>query len=225
LFGVVLFDQGAAADDSGRAPSVTMEKTFDHGTLIEHTLTRVSPPHTVSLRVSQRRTAESSGTIEQTDLAFGHQAPADAPSMTRAAFQALFAELMTAFQDKFGSERVPDSLVSGGFLGVAEMEINSAQAFRDFAPWAGDRDDPGATPQWQIHAIVLERWQTAGVFEPVIAALTRAGYVAELSGFEKLFVFKASELKTRSELEALGIPGGQKLPHPGTIAFTIKARR
>jgi hypothetical protein len=73
--------------------------------------------------------------------------------------------------------------------------------------------------------MVLERWKAAKVFEPVVAALDRAGYDAELSGFEKLFVFKADESKIRPELEALGIPGSQKLPYPGTIAFTIKARR
>lgn len=59
----------------------------------------------------------------------------------------------------------------------------------------------------------------------MIAALDRAGYEAELSGFEKLFVFKAEDSKIRPELEALGIPGGQKFPYPGTISFTIKARQ
>jgi len=63
------------------------------------------------------------------------------------------------------------------------------------------------------------------LFAPVIAALDRAGYDAELSGFEKLFVFSVDESKIRPELEALGLPGSQQFPCPGTIAFTIKANR
>jgi hypothetical protein len=222
---MVLWGQDVAADAAVGSPSVKIEKTFDQGTLIEHTLTMVHPPHTVSLHVSQRRTAEGSETIAHTYLAFRHEAPEDAALMTRVEFETAFAQLMTAFQDAFGAGQVPDSLGSGGFLGVGEMEKNSALAFRDFASWEAYLDNPAAFTQWQIHAVVLERWKAAKVFEPVIAALARAGYVAELSGFEKLFVFKASELKTGPELQALGIPGRQKYPYPGMIAFTIKARR
>jgi hypothetical protein len=145
--------------------------------------------------------------------------------MTQAEFDIVFDRLMTALQDTFGPHLYLESFGSSGFLGVKEIEKNSALAFRDFAPWAAYLENPTAFTQWQSHEMVLERWKAAEVFEPVIGALDRAGYDAELSGFEKLFVFSVDESKIRPELEALGLPGSRKLPYPGTIDFTIKARR
>jgi hypothetical protein len=225
LLGLLLCHNGVAADESGCLQPVQIEKTFDQGTLIAHTLKLVQPPHIVSLHVSQRRAAEGSDDIQQTYLMFRYETPEEAPPMTRTEFDALFGELMRALRDAFGPHLDLESLGSGGFLSVKEIEINSALAFRDFAPWAAYLENPTAFTQWQSHEMVLERWKAAKVFEPVVAALGRAGYDAELSGFEKLFVFKADKSKIRPELEALGIPGSQKLPYPGTIAFTIKARR
>ena len=60
MLGMVFLVKGGAADASDAAPSVTIEKTFDQGTLVEHTLMLVRPPHTVSLRVSQRRSISAS---------------------------------------------------------------------------------------------------------------------------------------------------------------------
>ncbi len=225
LIGLVVFQHGAAADESGHSQRVQIEKNFDQGTLITHTLRLVHQTHTVSLHLSQRRTAEGSDTIAQAHLGFRHGAPEGTPPMTQAEFDIVFERLMTALGDNFGPHLDLESLISGGFLGVKEIEKNSALAFRDFAPWADYLENPTAFTQWQSHEMVLERWKAAKVFEPVVAALDRAGYEAELSGFEKLFVFKAEESKIRPELEALGIPGSQKLPYPGTIDVTIKARR
>jgi hypothetical protein len=219
------FNPIAAADTSGRPPSVQIEKTFDQGTLITHTLTLVNPPHTVSLNVSQRRASEGSEDIEHTYLGFRHKAPEDAPPMTQQEFERSFGALLAAFQDKFGADLVPESLGSGGFMGIGAVETSSAQAFRDFAPWETYLAKPSNYSQWQIHGIVLERWKTTNVYAPVVAALASAGYEAELSGFEKLFVFEVTKFKTHPELEVLGIPGNKKLPYPGTIAFTLKARR
>ena len=225
LLGILVCCHGAAADESGRSQPVQIEKTFDQGTLITHTLKLVQPPHIVSLHVSQRRAAEGSDDIQQTYLRFRYETPEEAPPMTRTEFDALFGELMSALRDAFGPHLDLESLGSGGFLGVKEIEKNSALAFRDFAPWAAYLENPTAFTQWQSHEMVLERWKAAKVFEPVVAALDRAGYDAELSGFEKLFVFSVDESKIRPELEALGLPGSRKLPYPGTIDFTIKARR
>jgi hypothetical protein len=225
LFGIVVCHHRAAADESGRAQPVQIEKTFDQGTLITHTLKLVQPPHIVSLHVSQRRAAEGSGDIQQTHLRFRYEAPEEASPMTRTEFDAVFGELMRALRDALGPDLALESLGSGGFLGTGEMEKSSALAFRDFAPWATYLEDPTTYTQWKIHEIVLERWRDAKVFEPVVAALDRAGYEAELSGFEKLFVFRADESKIYPELEALDIPGSQRFPYPGTIAFSIKSRR
>ncbi len=225
LLSLIICHHGVAADESGRLQTVQIEKTFDQGTLITHTLKRVQPPHIVSLNVIQRRTAEGSDDIQQTYLRFRYETPEEVPPMTRTEFDALFGELMRALRDAFGPHLDLESLGSGGFLGVKEIEKNSALAFRDFAPWAAYLENPTAVTQWQSHEMVLERWKATKVFEPVVAALDRAGYDAELSGFEKLFVFSVDESKIRPELEALGIPGSQKFPYPGTIAFTINARR
>lgn len=225
LLGILVCRPGAAAGESGRSQPVQIEKTFDQGTLITHTLKLVHRTHTVTLLLSQRRVAEGADTIAHAHLGFRYEAAEGVPPMTRAEFAIVFEGLMTALKNNFGPHLDLESLGSNGFLGVKEIEKNSALAFRDFAPWATYLENPMAFTQWQSHEIVLKRWRATKVFEPVIAALDRAGYDAELSGFEKLFVFKADESKIRPELEALGIPGSQKLPYPGTIAFTIKARR
>lgn len=226
---MVLSIVGFGHDTAVRAASLTrpvqIEKTFDQGSLITHRLKVHQPPHTVLLYLNQRRAAEGSDTIMPGHLGFRYDIPEAAASMTQGEFDRVFEKLMTALRDNFGPRLDLKSLNSGGFLGVREMEKNSALAFRDFAPWAAYLENPTAFTQWQIHEIVLERWKVTGVFAPVIAALDRAGYDAELSGFEKLFVFSVDESKIRSELQALGIPGRQKFPYPGTIAFTINARR
>lgn len=225
ILSIIGFNHGAAADESGSAQPVQIEKTFDQGTLITHTLKLDRPPHTLSLYVSQRRTAEGSEDIAHTHLGFSHKTAEEAAPMTMAEFETFFAELMTALREKFGPGMAPKSLGSGDFMGVGAMEKRSALAFRDFEPWATYLENPAAFTQWKIYEIVLERWKTAKVFEPVVAALAQAGYESELSGFEKLFVFKAKESKIYPELEALGIPESQKFPYPGTIAFTIKVRK
>ena len=225
LISLLVFRHGAAADESDHSQRVRIEKTFDQGTLITHTLKLINPPHTVTLHLSQRRAAEGSDTILPGHLGFRYDIPEAAAPMTQGEFDSVFGRLMTALRDNFGPRLDLESLNSGGFLGVKEMEKDSALAFRDFAPWAAYLENPTAFTQWQIHEVVLARWKATRVFAPVIAALDRAGYDAELSGFEKLFVFSVDESKIRPELEALGLPGSRKLPYPGTIDFTIKARR
>ena len=44
LLGILVCCHGAAADESGRSQPVQIEKTFDQGTLITHTLKLVQPP-------------------------------------------------------------------------------------------------------------------------------------------------------------------------------------
>ena len=225
LLGLLVCHHGAAAVESERSQPVQIEKTFDHGTLITHTLKVHQPPYTVVLYLNQRRVAEGADRIAHAHLGLRHEATEGASPMTQAEFDIVFERLMTALRDNFGPHLDLESLGSGGFLGVKEIEKNSALAFRDFAPWVAYLENPTAFTQWQSHEMVLARWKAAKVFAPAVAALGRAGYDAELSGFEKLFVFKADESIIRHELEALGIPGSQKLPYPGTIAFTIKVRR
>jgi len=225
LISLLVFRHGAVADEFGHSQRVRIEKTFDQGTLITHTLKLVHQTHTVSLHLSQRRVAEGADTIAHAHLELRHEATEGAPPITQAEFDIVFDRLMKALRDNFGPHLDLESFGSSGFLGVKEIEKNSALAFRNFAPWAAYLENPTAFTQWQSHEMVLERWKAAKVFEPVVAALDRAGYDAELSGFEKLFVFSVDESKIRPELEALGLPGSQQFPCPGTIAFSIKANR
>jgi hypothetical protein len=106
-----------AADESGRLQTVQIEKTFDQGTLMTHTLKFVQPPHIVSLHVRQHRVAEGSDDIQQTYLRFRYETPEEVPPMTRTEFDALFGELMSALRDAFGPHLDLESLGSGGFLG------------------------------------------------------------------------------------------------------------
>ena len=80
LLGIMVCHHGAAADESGRSQPVQIEKNFDQGTLITHTLKLVQPPHIVSLHVSQRRAAEGSDDIQQTYLRFRYETPEEGPS-------------------------------------------------------------------------------------------------------------------------------------------------
>lgn len=223
VYGLILLNS-APAVSSGHTPAVHIAKTFEDGTLIEHVLEVANPPHTLALLLSQRRMPENPNVFLQAHLRFHYEAPAGAAPLTREVFEALFALLLDRLQTAFGPDLALESFNAGGFLNLPSIEQSSIQAFREYTPWATYLSNPGTFSQWQIHQIVLDRWKSAGVFQPVITALDRAGYDAELSGFEKLFVYKAEASGLYPELQAWGIPGNARFPHPGTISFHLKKR-
>ncbi|WP_372678495.1 hypothetical protein [Desulfosarcina sp.] len=198
-----------------------IEKTFDLGTLIEHTVSVQRGAHRVSLRLSQRRASEDSVSIVGAHLAFYPNTEPGTPLLTVPIFESLLAEMMNALYGRFGADLKLDSLGAGSFMGIKEMEKKSILAFNGYAPWEQYLTDPDAFSQDQIYAIVQDRWKISGVFSAVTDAFAQMGYDATFSSFEKLFVFPAERCSFYPELEDLGIHRMDRFPYPGTISFSL----
>lgn len=202
-----------------------IEKTYDHGTLIEHTISTSEGPYRATLRLSQRRRAEGSPAIVHSWLSFHNGSSAGQPAMPISVFKALLTGLITAVQGRFGTELSLESLEAASFMGVREIEKQSILAFADFKPWLSYLETPEKFSQMEIHALVRDRWKTTGVFAPVAAVLAPLGYDAVFAGFEKLFVFSAEKCFFYRDLEDLGIRKTDRFPYPGTISFTLTPKR
>ena len=202
-----------------------VEKTFDHGTLIEHTISVKQGPYAAALRLSQRRQAEDSPVIASSHLAYQYRAEEGQPAMPASLFAAILADLFRALHERFGADLALESLGSGGFMGVKEIEKRSILAFADYEPWQRYLQDPQRFSQLEIHTLVKKRWEAAGVFSPATAALAPLGYTAAFSGFEKLFVIPAGKCSFYQELASSGIRESDRFPHPGSIYFTLKTKR
>jgi len=198
-----------------------IEKTFDHGTLIEHTLSTSEGPYRATLRLSQRRRAEGSPAIVHSWLSFRNESSTGQPAMPISVFEALLNDLIPALHERFGTELRLESLGASSFMGVREIEKQSILAFADYKPWLRYLENPGGFSQMEIHALVRDRWKAMGVFAPVAAVLAPLGYDAIFAGFEKLFVFSAEKCFFYQDLEGLGIRRTDRFPYPGTISFTL----
>ncbi|BBO78086.1 hypothetical protein DSCW_55030 [Desulfosarcina widdelii] len=202
-----------------------IEKTFDHGTLIEHTISTSEGPYRATLRLSQRRRAEGSPAIVHSWLSFHIESSASHPAMPISVFEALLTDLITALHERFGTELSLESLGAASFMGVREIEKQSILAFADYKPWLRYLENPGGFSQMEIHALVGNRWKAMGVFAPVAAVLAPLGYDVVFAGFEKLFVFSAEKCFFYQDLEDLGIRKTDRFPYPGTISFTLTPKR
>jgi hypothetical protein len=198
-----------------------IEKTFDFGTLIEHTVSVQRGAHRVSLRLSQRRETEGSVSIVGAHLTFYPDTEPSTPLLTVPIFESLLADMMNALYGRFGADLKLDSLGAGSFMGIKEVEKKSILAFNGYPPWEQYLNDPGAFSQPRIYTIVQDRWKITGVFSAITDAFAPLGYEATLSGFEKLFVFPAEKCSFYPELEDLGIHRMDRFPYPGTISFTL----
>lgn len=198
-----------------------IEKTFDFGTLIEHTVTVEYGPYRATLRLSQRRASEGSSTILDAHLNYSSATTNDTPQMTVSVFESLLADMMNAIYGQFGTDLKLNSLVAAGYMGIKEVEKRAILAFDAFAPWEAYLKTPQQYPQQQIHAMVNDRWRAEGVFDAISAAFAPLGYRAVFAGFEKLFVFPAEKCSFYPELEDLGIRKTDRFPYPGIIAFTL----
>ncbi len=215
---------GLAGPPAARAASVatvTVAKTFDHGTLIEHTISAERGPFQAALHLRQRRQAEGSPIIVRSDLDYRYDGSTGAAVMPADLFEALVADLIRAVHERFGTGLELERLDSGGFLGLKEIEKRSIMAFADFEPWQRYLLDPQAFSQVEIHTLVSERWQTAGVFAPVASAFAPLGYTLTLAGFEKLSVFPAEKCSFYLELVPFGIRGSDRFPYPGRVSFAL----
>jgi len=210
-----------AAPNAGPA----IEKTFDHGTLIEHTISTSQGPYRASLRLSQRRRAEGSPAIVHSWLSFRNEPSTDQPAMPLSVFEALLTDLITALHERFGTKLSLESIGAASFMGVREIEKQSILAFADYKPWLRYLENPEGFSQMEIHALVRDRWEAMGVFAPVAAVLAPLGYDAAFASFEKLFVFPAEKCFFYPDLEDLGIRRTDRFPYPGTISFTLTPKR
>ena len=201
-----------------------IEKTFDYGTLIEHTVTVQKGVHRVSMRLSQRREAAGSVSILSAHLTFDPGTDKGKPLLTLPIFESLLADMMNALYGRFGPDLKLESLSAGGFMGIREVEKKGILAFNGYAPWEQYIKDPDGFSQQQIYDLVRTRWKEAGVFSAITEAFPPLGYDAAFSGFEKLFVFPAEKCSFYPELEDLGIRKTDRFPYPGAISFSLTPR-
>ena len=103
-FAFVFLPDGCStvAHATGDMPA-DIEKTFDYGTLIEHTVSVQKGIHRVSLRLSQRREAEGSTIIAGAHLTFYPGTEPGVPLLTVPIFEALLADMMNALYGRFGN--------------------------------------------------------------------------------------------------------------------------
>jgi len=198
-----------------------IEKTFDFGTLIEHTVSVQKGTHRVSLRLSQRRETEGSMSIVSAHLTFFPGIEPGTPLLSVPLFESLLANMMNALDGRFGPDLNLESLSAGGFMGIKEVEKKGIMALCGYSPWERYINNPSAFSQMQIHTIVLDRWEATGVFSAITDAFALLGYDATFAGFEKLFVFPAEKCSFYPELEDLGIRRMDRFPYPGTVSFTL----
>lgn len=202
-----------------------IEKTFDFGTLVEHTISAQKGSHRVVMRLSQRREAENSMTIASAHLTFHQETEAEVPLLTVPIFEVLLADMMNALYGRLGTDLKLESLSAGSFMGIKEVEKKGILAFNGYDPWEQYLKNPKVFNQQQIHDIVRDRWEAIGVFSAITNAFAPLGYNAIFSGFEKLFVFPAEKCSFYLELEDLGIRKTDRFPYPGTISFTLTPKQ
>jgi hypothetical protein len=201
-----------------------IEKTFDFGTRIEHTVSVQKGFHRVSMQLSQRREAEGSVRILSAHLTFHPGTEVGKPLLTVPIFESLLADMMNALYGRFGPELKLESLGAGSFMGIKEVEKKSILAFSGYSPWEQYIKTPMRFSQRQVYDIVRDRWEAAGVFSAITEAFAPLGYAATFSGFEKLFVFPAEKCSFYPEMEDLGIRKMDQFPYPGTISFSLTPR-
>ncbi|BBO70822.1 hypothetical protein DSCA_47520 [Desulfosarcina alkanivorans] len=214
---------GPAALASTDMPA-EIEKTFDSGTLIEHTVSVKKGFRRVSLRLSQRREAEGSVCILSAHLTFHPGTVVGKPLLTTPMFESLLADMINALYGRLGPDLKLESLGAGRFMGIKAVEKKSILAFSGYAPWEDYVKNPGGFSQQRIYDIVRERWKAAGVFSAVTRAFAPLGYEATFAGFEKLFVFPAEKCSFYPEMADLGIRKTDRFPYPGTISFNLTQR-
>jgi hypothetical protein len=200
----------------------TIEKTFDAGTLVEHTIITRKGSYEAALRLSQRRQAEGSPTIVSSHLRLQLDSAIGQESMTLPMFEQLLTDLMTALNTHLGDDLPIGHLGAGGFMNIKAVAVKNILAFSGYAPWERYLANPDGFTQLDIHTIVRNRWTEAGVFAAVEHAFTAQGYTATFSGFEKLFVIPAGTCSFYPELQDFGIHEADRFPYPGSISFTLK---
>jgi hypothetical protein len=223
LFVLVFGSTAVCADDD---ISIEIVKTFDHGTLIDHRIRAADSRHSVVMIFSQRRQKEGSDQVGESFLSFRPQRRPDNRPLSSDETHRLVTGIMQALHDKFGENLKLTSLSASGFLNVCEIQENNLRAFAGYQPWqAYLTSDPQQYAQHDAHKMVVHRWRQTRVYADVIRIFQSAGYILELSGFEKLFVQRADKFGCYLNLQSSTIKPSDRFPYPGIVHFTINSRR
>lgn len=223
LLALFILVQAAAFAAASSDVSITIEKTFDYGTLVDHRLVALGAAGSIEMRFSQRRAGPGSDRIVASYLSIRVQPRPGDKSMDRAAARKLMAEILRAMQDRFGSDLKLISLSASGFFNVREIQQDNLQAFAGYGPWLTylAHHDPHERSQHDVHQMVVDRWRQKDIYAPVIRWFETAGFSIELSGFEKLFVQRAGQFGCYRTSRIPGIQPDDRFPLPGMVHFNI----
>lgn len=203
--------------------SIEVEKTFDHGTLIDHRITAGDSDNTVVMIFSQRRRGEGSNQITESFLSFRPQRRTDNRPFRLDETRVFITKILQTLHDKFGEDLKLTSMTGSGFLNVHEIQGKNLRAFAGHAPWqAYLKANPQQYSQHDAHKMVVHRWKQKHVYADMIRIFQSAGYTLELSGFEKLFVQRADKFGCYTQIKPTTIKPTDRFPYPGMVHFTIK---
>ena len=227
IFVLVMFLIGIGGPAKSEAETnesrhVSIENTFDYGTLIEYLISMPKSDPGLSMVFSRRRKSESSEEIADSYLKYRFKYSTDHQMVSTDEQRSFFTHTMEALHKRFGSDLKVRSLSSHEYLGTKETETKAVLAFKDFNDWQTYLRNNNAFTQWEIYGIVLQRWREKGVFSDLIGMFKGLGYACQVTGFEKLFIFKAGERPVYPELKAMGIKRDDRFPYPGVVHFELK---
>jgi hypothetical protein len=203
--------------------SITIEKTFDYDTLVDHRLVALGAAGSIEMKFSQRRAGPGSDRIVASYLSLRVQPRPGDRSMDGAAARKLIAEILQAMRNRFGSDLKLVSLSASGFFNVRQIQQDNLQAFAGYGPWLTylAHHDPRKHSQHEIHQMVVDRWRQKDVYAPVKRWFETAGFSIELSGFEKLFVQRADQFDCFQANRFPGIHSDDRFPYPGMVHFNL----
>ena len=202
--------------------SIAVEKTFDHGTLIDHKITARDANNTVTVIYSQRRRHDGSDQIAKAFLTFRPQRRSDNRPHNNDEVRLLLKKILQTMHGKFGKNMKLVSMTASGFLNICEIQTNNLKAFSDHEPWrAYMKSDPKQYSQYQAHKMVVDRWRETKVYDPIIRIFASTGYTLELSGFEKLFVQRTDQFGCIPQ-NLPSITPNSRFPYPGMVHFNIR---
>jgi hypothetical protein len=229
-YGLLLWCSMVAIGDAGPPAeprvAVQIKKTFDYGTLIEHTLTAAFDGHTVVAIYSQRRSAQGSNRIESAGLSYRPYASGSKP-LDQHAQQALLTEIIHRLEARFKEGLKLTYFISSGYLNAQGTVYQNLMAFHEYAPWIEYLNSPAPQDiaQHKTYAMVVQRWKEKGVYADVIELFNDLGYALELEGFEKLFVQRADAFAGYAQLQPQGVLPQERFPYPGSIQFSVQKNK
>ena len=214
----------SAGATTGEPISIQIEKSFDHGMRVDHRITASTQDLTVITIFSQHRQGGGSDKIDEAHLSYLAKPREKGTLQSSQEMQRIMSQIIQAIHDKFGKDVELNSFSASGLFNVTQIEEKNFQAFTGYAPWQSylSADDPNQFTQWAVHEMVVKRWRDKDVYAPVIGVFHALGYTLELSGFEKLFVFRADQFGRHSQSTLSSINPEDRFPYPGVVHFSVR---